>query len=362
MQSFVSVMPGETVSCVGCHERRVRAPHDRRQSYLQALTRGPSRIQQVPGVPASGLIDFPRDIQPILDRHCVKCHNPDKAGGGVRLDGARTPRWTFGYSSLIEKAQTGMAGGYYDRAQFGNMPPRTFGSPVSKLLAKVRTGHGDVKLSETDKSLLRAWVDSSACFAGTQQSLVLPEPSFPRLESGKFVDMVLMDKCAACHLPDKGRTRWPWQRDTWIDLADPARSHLVRAPLASSAGGLGLCRQRKARSSGQAPDGEQARNAPPANVFTSTDDQAYRALVQEIGDIMAGKGPGWRPADVTRPTYWQEGYVPHEWWVREMVRAGVLPAGWRSNANTDWFAIDERYYLLFRPVAERRNGGLARED
>ena len=47
---------------------------------LLALHRRASRIEPVPGVP--DVLDFPRDIQPILDRHCVECHRPDRREGG----------------------------------------------------------------------------------------------------------------------------------------------------------------------------------------------------------------------------------------------------------------------------------------
>ncbi len=32
-------------------------------------------------------IVFARDVQPILQRRCIACHGPDKAKGGLRLDG-----------------------------------------------------------------------------------------------------------------------------------------------------------------------------------------------------------------------------------------------------------------------------------
>src|SRR5438105_2651835 len=30
--------------------------------------------------------DFDRDIKPVLERNCFKCHGPDKQKGGLRLD------------------------------------------------------------------------------------------------------------------------------------------------------------------------------------------------------------------------------------------------------------------------------------
>jgi hypothetical protein len=43
-----------------------------------------------PALPAAGAepqrIDFGRDVRPILERSCWKCHGPDKQKGGLRFD------------------------------------------------------------------------------------------------------------------------------------------------------------------------------------------------------------------------------------------------------------------------------------
>ena len=36
--------------------------------------------------------DFTRDVKPVLARHCVSCHGPDKQRGGLRLDTAAAAR------------------------------------------------------------------------------------------------------------------------------------------------------------------------------------------------------------------------------------------------------------------------------
>src|SRR5262245_42154144 len=53
-------------------------------SVLQAkLT--PEQIQKLPP-PATTTVDFARDIQPILEASCVKCHGRGKDKGGFNLD------------------------------------------------------------------------------------------------------------------------------------------------------------------------------------------------------------------------------------------------------------------------------------
>jgi hypothetical protein len=97
MQSFTSVMPGETVSCVGCHEPRTRTAPNPGSPELAALRRAPSTIEPIAGIPE--VFDFPRDIQPILDRHCLPCHDYNKhegvadgpCAGGIILSGDHGP-------------------------------------------------------------------------------------------------------------------------------------------------------------------------------------------------------------------------------------------------------------------------------
>ena len=89
MQSFVSVQPGQTVSCIGCHEPRNRSTLP--PGYLDALQRPPSKPVPVADVP--GVFDFPRDIQPILDASCATCHGYDLYYLNVMAGPKRT--WKF---------------------------------------------------------------------------------------------------------------------------------------------------------------------------------------------------------------------------------------------------------------------------
>ena len=86
MQSWCTVEPGETTGCAGCHEERSHVSP--LKGNLQALGRAPSRIAPVSGIP--DVYDFPRDIQPILDRHCLKCHDLDHRKANLELTGDRS--------------------------------------------------------------------------------------------------------------------------------------------------------------------------------------------------------------------------------------------------------------------------------
>ena len=41
---------------------------------------------EFPSKPAAGKVDFDRDVQPVLAKRCFRCHGPDKAEAGLRLD------------------------------------------------------------------------------------------------------------------------------------------------------------------------------------------------------------------------------------------------------------------------------------
>ena len=76
MRSWFTAMPGETVSCVGCHESQNTTPGGRPPA---ALVRKPSEITPWYG-PARGF-SFQREVQPVLDKYCVGCHDGSKKAG-----------------------------------------------------------------------------------------------------------------------------------------------------------------------------------------------------------------------------------------------------------------------------------------
>src|SRR5262245_42648598 len=45
----------------------------------------PVDISKLPP-PAQGTVDFVKDIKPLLEHSCLKCHEPEKSKGKLRLD------------------------------------------------------------------------------------------------------------------------------------------------------------------------------------------------------------------------------------------------------------------------------------
>lgn len=357
MQSFVTVQPGETTSCVGCHEPRMRAPYPRDVTLLDAMKRPPSRIEPYNHLP--DVLDFPRDIQPILDRHCARCHNHDQGDGGINLSGDRTPYYSTAYWTMFSKSLV-----VDGRNQHGNRPPRTIGTSASQLMECLDGSHHEVKLTEQEHSLIRLWVDSGATYSGTYACL--GTGMFPV----DFPDEVVIDRCAGCHKATKesyrnvkpdafyfqfGKQEPPQPLLERIDdiilirhlayfqlgesplyqalcnLDQPERSLLLRAPLSRAQGGLELC--------GQA-------------VFETTRDEDYQAILARIEDAAI------RLRDEKR--FDMPGFRPHRFYIRQMQLFGILPQDLPPDTPLDPYATDRAYWNSFQwcPAnsAEARDG------
>ncbi len=156
MRSGTYLLPGEKLSCKGCHETQGRAP-DATQAAPMALRREPSRL--APDVDGSNPFSYPRLVQPVLDRNCVPCHvkNPGKAPnlGKEPL----TRNWYASYNTLVRY-------GYTTYRDSMRTTPGAFGARGSKLFAMFEKGHNDVKLSPEDFHRLTLWLDCVSMFYG----------------------------------------------------------------------------------------------------------------------------------------------------------------------------------------------------
>jgi len=166
MRSITYLQPGETSSCIGCHEPRTSAPPQRR--LAQALAREPSTIR--PGPDGSHPLSYPILVQPVLDRHCVSCHNPGKPEGGVVLTGEPQGHYTVSYNALAPRVRHAAWGVPGDFRQTNSEPittPGHFGASSSPLMKLLRDGHQDVHLSGDDLERFTTWMDANVLFYGT---------------------------------------------------------------------------------------------------------------------------------------------------------------------------------------------------
>ena len=161
MRSTTYVQPGELVSCIGCHERRTMTPRPRNAI---ALHRPPSKID--PGTLGGRPFSFVQMVQPVLDRHCVKCHNDKKADGNINLTATPLKGFTQSYWSLARDAR--LVPRFPARNQIQTTPPGgKFGALGSRLMQILRDGHEGAVLSDQELRTLAAWIDCNAVFYGS---------------------------------------------------------------------------------------------------------------------------------------------------------------------------------------------------
>jgi hypothetical protein len=324
-------MPGETVGCVGCHEGRHTTLPDK--TDFAALRRPPSQLDRE-GVPE--IIDYPRHIQPIWDRHCVRCHNTDRMDGGITISGDRGIAYSHSIVSLVGLGHVSTV-----RCRGNaNPPPRSIGSPASRLLDLLRGDHYRARLSDDEYRLVLRRIDVGAPYLSTYATE--GTGFYKRFE---LPPDVLGRRCASCHgkqqrpgehrvllnparvaaLEEGSKNRRLEQgRDVLVNsllvnLTHPEKSLVLRAPLKKKAGRLELCKTRSGSS---------------AVVFADAHDADYQAILEAIVEV--------RPLvnSLELP-----GFQPHKSYFREMMRYGVLPQDFDPETDRcDYYELDQRYW------------------
>ncbi len=162
MRSWFVGMPGEYVSCFGCHERQnASAP----LSMAEAARQKPSEIAPWYG-PKRGF-GFVREVQPVLDKYCSGCHD-GRQGRPNLADSTIIP--TSGGISPLPKSylelhpyvrRNGPEGDYH------TLTPLEFHADTSRLVQMLRKGHHNVKLDAEAWDRLITWIDLNVPAYGT---------------------------------------------------------------------------------------------------------------------------------------------------------------------------------------------------
>jgi hypothetical protein len=165
MRSEVYLQPGETASCIGCHEPRSAAPPA--AALPLAALRPPSRI--ITGPDGSKPFSYPILVQPVLDKHCIRCHNHEKPSGKVVLTGTPQGRYSVSYNALAPRVPYSQWSVSLPAARNSEptTPPGRFGARASALMTSLLAGHNKVKLSVEEIERLVTWMDANALFYGT---------------------------------------------------------------------------------------------------------------------------------------------------------------------------------------------------
>ena len=154
MRSGTLVQPGETQGCIGCHEERRSASPPGHAPTLAALNRPPSRLDGWYGPPR--FFSYTREVQPVFDRHCIRCHDyTGEAGKVLNLAGDRDLVFNTSYNELWRKGFIKAVGGGPAQIQ----PALSWGSHASPLSRVLLAPHCDVQLDGESLNRLFTWMD-----------------------------------------------------------------------------------------------------------------------------------------------------------------------------------------------------------
>ncbi len=169
MRSHVTLRPGETRGCVGCHETQAVTPAAERETPL-AMRRDPS-VPQPPPWGADRLLGYEWLVQPIFDRHCTRCHGGTEPDGGIDLSGTRAADGLMqSFHAIFGRNSQGKTGKSYVSVsnRFGDASvsvAKGFGSHKSRLIGVLLDDSkhlAEVDLSDEEWYSLVTWVDANA--------------------------------------------------------------------------------------------------------------------------------------------------------------------------------------------------------
>lgn len=169
MRSWLTGQPGEVVSCVGCHEDQNQIAIPKR---VIASKKAPVSITP----PEGGVRSFTYDleIQPILDRACIACHNGEGKAFDLRA-GAKDERG-YGPSYLNLHPYVHRQGGEGDMAV---LYPYEYHPNTSELVRLLKKGHHNVKLTDKEWKTLYNWIDYNAPDKGYFNANVISKDVIP---------------------------------------------------------------------------------------------------------------------------------------------------------------------------------------
>ncbi len=178
MRSWLTAMPGEKVSCVGCHDRpQAAAP----PANTLALAQAPAAIEPWYG-PTRGF-SFTREVQPVLDKYCIGCHNGQSQADAqvlvdLRLQEAVHPqaagesynrgtKFTPSYLALRRFVRTPTI-----ESDMHLLTPGDFHADTTQLVQMLRKGHHGVQLDAEAWDRIITWIDLHAPAHGTWHEIV----------------------------------------------------------------------------------------------------------------------------------------------------------------------------------------------
>ena len=163
MRSWMTSMPGEMVSCNGCHESQNEVTINK---PTIAGRRPPDDIKPWHG-PARPF-SYEMEVQPVLEKYCMSCHNENDRKGAISFQKTNPDEWKKDKSYLNLVAFTRKPGPESDLDMYNPMEWHVSTSPLVQMLRK---GHHGVNLDKKAWSTIYTWIDLNAPHRGRWNDL-----------------------------------------------------------------------------------------------------------------------------------------------------------------------------------------------
>lgn len=174
MRSWSTLQPGETQSCVGCHEHKNSVPLAE-HPVSEAMHAG---IQPIaPEGPGDRVFSYVKEVQPIWDAHCISCHDGVKHKMSLKgdlqvVDDQTKRKYSDSYLNLTHARQltkdnaSWQGDAHHPEVNWISslseptlLAPYFAGSNTSNLIKRLEKGHGRTSLSREEVATVSIWLD-----------------------------------------------------------------------------------------------------------------------------------------------------------------------------------------------------------
>lgn len=178
MRSWFTGMPGETVSCLGCHESRNSIPVPK-ASF--ASKKKPQAIQEWYGKERG--FSYRHEVQPVLDKYCVSCHDGSKPNRPYLKGDKMITDYKSGISGSISARNGGgdFSQSYANLHRYVRRPgiesdmdmlvPMDVHADQTELMQLLNKGHYNVALDQEAIEKLSCWIDFNAPYHGRRSDI-----------------------------------------------------------------------------------------------------------------------------------------------------------------------------------------------
>lgn len=291
MRTFTHLMPGEFQGCIGCHADRNSATLKTESIRASATRRKPEELT----VPSWGLggFSYSRNVQPVWDQHCIRCHGSEDPAADLELTGDKTDFFNVSYDNLVRKGTQsegfldGWVSGAFKVSKYTSwiptyngqesnileISPGRWGAKGSLLATVIHDGHKDkdgkarIDVSDSEKRTVYAWLDLNCPFYSSSDSnrreLRGCRQMIPKNFEKAFAN-VASRRCVSCHKQGNNNSVLSYPNSFAVRIDHPERNRFLRAPLAKRAGGKEACGK---------------------TVFAGVDDPDYQQLLRSFDSL-----------------------------------------------------------------------------